>query len=567
MNTCFERQGYSILKSDLSPKQQSAIKDDLTIVPHVFGAPISADSKFYVYRESLTKLFVPYYYGVENFGLPLKLKLSNAIPLPSTVTFNGTLRDYQVPVIETVQTSMRSNANYPHRVLVELPCAWGKTAGAIHVICNIGLTTMVIVHMGFLMDQWIERIAQYAPNARVGRIQGSTVDIIDKDIVLCMLQSLVSKDYPTETFNMFGLVVIDEVHHISSNSFSQALFKIGPKYMLGLSATLGRKDGTLPVIKMFLGDIICKVKRETNSNVNVIPCTFRCNDDTYNETILDFRGKPQYSSMISKLCAYSPRSEFIIDKLKECLRFTPDTTHIMTPCSMCGCTNNYLMKTTCCNMVTHCINCLNRMVAPTLTQTATATITVKKVKVKAKCPHCNKVLAFTQNYIMNTSANICLKEERHIIVMAHNLNLLDYLYTKICCKNIASVGYYVGGMNEQDLKKSEEKQVILCTYAMAQEGLDIKSLNTEFLITPKTDVVQAIGRMLRETHSQYNPTAYDFVDTHDCFISQWKKRKTYYKSQNYKIITNAINATTTTANDEDDDEENNCGKCLIKKRI
>jgi superfamily II DNA or RNA helicase len=120
--------------------------------------------------------------------------------------------------------------------------------------------------------------------------------------------------------------------------------------------------------------------------------------------------------------------------------------------------------------------------------------------------------------------------------MAHNLNVLEYMYNKIVCKNLASVGYYVGGMSEAELKKSEKKQIILSSYQMAQEGLDIPSLNSEFLITPKTDIVQTVGRILRAKHATKQPIIYDFVDTHDVFQRQWLKRKAYYKKQNYEII-------------------------------
>lgn len=101
------------------------------------------------------------------------------------------------------------------------------------------------------MNQWIERIQQFLPNARVGKIQGPIVDVVDKDIVLCMLQSLISKEYDSSLFDQFGFTIIDEVHHISSQTFSTSLFKVVTKYMLGLSATMDRKDGTTNVFKCF----------------------------------------------------------------------------------------------------------------------------------------------------------------------------------------------------------------------------------------------------------------------------------------------------------------------------
>jgi superfamily II DNA or RNA helicase len=106
---------------------------------------------------------------------------------------------------------------------------------------------------------------------------------------------------------------------------------------------------------------------------------------------------------------------------------------------------------------------------------------------------------------------------------------------------LASVGYYIGGMSEDELKKSGTKQVIFSSFSMSSEGLDIPTLNSQFLITPKSDIVQIVGRILRAKHTFSHPIIYDFIDTHDVFQRQWFKRKAFYKSQNYKIVgTNSI---------------------------
>jgi superfamily II DNA or RNA helicase len=89
-------------------------------------------------------------------------------------------------------------------------------------------------------------------------------------------------------------------------------------------------------------------------------------------------------------------------------------------------------------------------------------------------------------------------------------------------------------MKDADLKASESKKIIIATYAMASEGLDIKTLTTLIMATPKTDVCQSVGRILRAKHT--TPVVIDIIDAHDLFINQWQKRKAYYKKQNYKII-------------------------------
>jgi len=119
------------------------------------------------------------------------------------------------------------------------------------------------------------------------------------------------------------------------------------------------------------------------------------------------------------------------------------------------------------------------------------------------------------------------------MILAHNKSLLHYLYDAITHRKIASVGYYIGGMKEKDLKLSEDKQVIIATYAMAEEALDIKTLTTLIMATPKTDVTQAVGRILRMKHA--NPQVFDIVDTHDIFQRQWQKRNKFYKQNKYNI--------------------------------
>lgn len=126
--------------------------------------------------------------------------------------------------------------------------------------------------------------------------------------------------------------------------------------------------------------------------------------------------------------------------------------------------------------------------------------------------------------------------EQQIMILGHNKCLLVYLFKAIEERNFASVGYYVGGMKEIELKKSESKNIIIATYSMASEALDIKTLTTLIMATPKTDVTQSIGRILRTKHG--NPLVIDIIDTHEIFRNQWKKRLTYYKKQKYTVYLN-----------------------------
>ena len=362
-----------------------------------------------------------------------------------------------------------------------------NTVLGINLISKIKKKTLIIVHKSFLLNQWIERINEFLPDAKIGIIQGQIIDIENKDIVIGMLQSLSGKEYPQNMFESFGFTIIDENHHISSEIFSRALQKIVTPVMLGLSATMQRKDGLTRVFKMFLGDIVFKMKRENDDEVLVKAIEYQTDDKDFNEVQIDWKGQVAYSTMVSKICSFNHRTEFIIKVIKNELEENPN---------------------------------------------------------------------------------------QQIMVLGSQKDILVYIYKAIEHRNIASVGYYVGGMKEKDLKLSETKKVVVATYAMAAEGLDIKTLSTLFLVTPRTDITQAVGRILRVKHER--PLVVDIIDNHDVFKRQWMKRKAFYKKNKYKIISTNSNLyesdTWTILYDNNskidtiikNDEEIPKGKCLIK---
>jgi len=118
------------------------------------------------------------------------------------------------------------------------------------------------------------------------------------------------------------------------------------------------------------------------------------------------------------------------------------------------------------------------------------------------------------------------------MIIGHNKSLLKYLHDAIEDRKIAPVGYYVGGMKEADLKESEGKKIIIATYAMAEEALDIKTLSALVMVTPKVDVRQAVGRILRNVEGK--KLVVDIIDQHELFRRHWKKRQTWYKNKSLK---------------------------------
>ena len=425
--------GYTLFKKDVDVLK---IKSELTATT---SKQYGNETKVFFFRESTKKIYVPRFYGIKQFG-PVETVLPPGDDIQ--LSFKGSLR----PLQETIVNSFFEKGG---NGLIEVGCGQGKTICALNIIQKQGKKTLVIVHKDFLLNQWVERIEEFLPGTRVGRIQGNHIDIHDKDIVIGMLQSLSMKDYDVSIFSSFGFVVIDEVHHISSEVFSNFLFKVVKPNMLGLSATMERKDGTTPFFKLFLGDVVFKQTEKEKFDVIVQAYKYVNNDPEFNEVETDMRGNVKYSTMITKLCSYNHRTEFILNIIVQLLEDRFD---------------------------------------------------------------------------------------QQIMIIAHNKSILKYMYDAIVHRSIAngSVGYYVGGMKDQDLKQSETKKIIIATYSMAAEALDIKTLTTLVMATPKTDIEQAVGRILRVKHS--SPIVVDIIDSHSIFKNQWKKRCTFYKKQHYKIV-------------------------------
>jgi superfamily II DNA or RNA helicase len=96
---------------------------------------------------------------------------------------------------------------------------------------------------------------------------------------------------------------------------------------------------------------------------------------------------------------------------------------------------------------------------------------------------------------------------------------------------------YVGGMSTEGRDESAEKQIVLGTGALASEGMNIKTLDCIALVTPKSRIEQAVGRIFRQKKEErkFNPIIFDILDVHDVLQGQYRKRIAFYKQCAYTI--------------------------------
>lgn len=172
----------------------------------------------------------------------------------------------------------------------------------------------------------------------------------------------------------------------------------------------------------------------------------------------------------------------------------------------------------------------------------------------------------------------CTLEDRQILILADRREMLKDLEYALNERKITN-GFYIGGMKQSSLEESTKKTVILATFQMAAEGLDISTIDTIILGTPKTDIEQAVGRIRPKVGvtPKNAPLVIDIVDDFSLFSRQAEKRYSFYKKKNYFIETfrasrdgKTIVKTETWEpdNENDDDKPSKKGKktsCVTEK--
>jgi superfamily II DNA or RNA helicase len=222
---------------------------------------------------------------------------------PRTCSF--TLKPAQCEVLSEVMT-------YPGITsgCLALHTGFGKTVVAMELIARFGVRVLWLSHTTQLLKQSADR-ARTILGATVGSL--TDADTSGCDIVTCTIQSLLRRDFPVDVLNSFGLLVVDEVHHMSAPSFSQALWKVGgiPR-MIGLSATLERKDGLEKVFQWTIGQILSVRTLE----VKIIPKVLVFQKGWEVEIKLGRGGDPIFAQAITDMARLEDYNQTICKVLK-----------------------------------------------------------------------------------------------------------------------------------------------------------------------------------------------------------------------------------------------------------
>lgn len=440
--------GYGIPKNNNNDEIMK-LKEELTMTPNVnFSiSSNSSSSSFPIYSENEKRLYIPRYFGLQKYGVPDKDLISDGTHCDNMI-FQGTLREQQKEPVNNFIAAAEDPLK--RGGIISVPCGFGKTIMSVYIACHFKKKTLFVSHKDFLNQQFKKTVEDFVPTAKIGIIKQSKVDVQNKEFVIASLQSLAMREYDNNIFKEFGLVIIDEVHHLGAEVFCRAFRKLNISMILGLSATLNRKDGMRKVFEYFIGKSVYKLVKNEKIEVDVCIHKYFDTNIEYSRNLQMWNGKPNIAGMITNICSYQPRTLYIINVIKEI---------------------------------------------------------IKKEKNR-------KILILSERRKQLTDIENYIKTDKDITT---------------------TIGYYVGGMTQSSLDESAQSQIILATYQMASEGMNIPTLNTAIFASPISDIQQSIGRILREKPSerQYIPLCIDIFDDFSVFVRKAYTRIKYYNSKKY----------------------------------
>ncbi|MDR1742371.1 MAG: DEAD/DEAH box helicase family protein [Dysgonamonadaceae bacterium] len=201
------------------------------------------------------------------------------------VDFAGTLRDEQ-------QAAADALLEHENGVL-SLPTAFGKTVIGASLIAKHKCNTLILVHLQTLLNQWKKFLEQFllidetlseAARKRGRKKQKSIIGQIGAGkntasgiIDIAIVQSLIHENEVDEIVKKYGMVIVDECHHVPSVNYEKVLSTVNARYVYGLTATPARQDGLHPITFMQCGAIRYAVDSKTQAAKRafehyLIPC-------------------------------------------------------------------------------------------------------------------------------------------------------------------------------------------------------------------------------------------------------------------------------------------------------
>ena len=216
--------------------------------------------------------------------------------------------------------------------------SWGKTFTGLAIAGKLGQKTLVVTHTLALRKQWEDEVEKVF-GFKAGII-GSGKFEVDKPVVIGNIQSLYRKI--PEIRQLFGTIILDEMHHCSAPTFSRIIDKNCARYKIGLTGTLERKDGRPVVFRDYFGDNVLRPPKENfmTPKVHILPLEIRFMDGNsipWANRINELAYNPEYQHSVAMAASsYAAKGHKVlvvsdrVDFLKNCAKLTGDNAVCVT---------------------------------------------------------------------------------------------------------------------------------------------------------------------------------------------------------------------------------------------
>ena len=226
---------------------------------------------------------------------------------PLALRFLGTLHDAQAAAVAAIE---------PHDYgVLAATTAFGKTVVGAKMIAARGCNTLVLVHRQQLVDQWRERLKTFltVEDSDIGTIGGGKRKPSGR-IDIALIQSLVRNGEVSDLVGDYGHLIVDECHHLPAVSFELVARRTKARYVLGLSATVARKDGHHPIIFMQCGPVRYRVDAKAQAATRAFTHKVKLRETGFQTPAgHEATGPQQMTTLYAALVADAKRNDMIFD--------------------------------------------------------------------------------------------------------------------------------------------------------------------------------------------------------------------------------------------------------------
>jgi len=537
-NRILTTKGYSIRKSSLSAQETEKIQKELLAMPKVnskyMGKAALEALSFKVYRESPSRWYLPRAWATQVFGPAEHSVVPEGTDLRQDLVFQGKPYDYQ----EAIMTSF---VNAGANGLICVPCGKGKTFMALGIAAKLKKRFLVVVDKEFLMNQWKGEMEALLPGIRIGIIQEDNKQIGDIEEPVAKDPSIAEMK---EKLKELGLKVGGTKEVLLARlkeaipTYNQPVVKEKLQYdcSIGLIQTIVRRDFGPSDFDSFGFTIFDECHHLGAQHFS------KTLQRVQTAKMLGLSATPTREDGLTKVFTWFIGEPIYWEKTRE-----PDPT----------------VEVKGVNIETQDI-IYNTIPTDWRGETVTARLLGNVIG----CAERNKKIL---EWILRLTA----EPRRRLLVLSERIGHLNAIEELVKAADAAlTISYYVGGMKEEVREAgAATARIILASYAMASEAMNIKTLNTVILASPRKSVEQSTGRILRVRPDQREvpPMIVDIIDSHQMYQSQWRKRLEYYKKCSYQIERWSMTGDTGTPmifkapkKQEHEKEQEQQKKCLIE---